>query len=85
MGELGKDSKKMHQEIGAYARQSNIHQLLTIGEDAKEYQGVHYDDIASICEAIKNNHKGSTILIKGSRMMGLNELVDILANTANSP
>jgi UDP-N-acetylmuramyl pentapeptide synthase len=22
MGELGKDSKKMHQEIGAYARQS---------------------------------------------------------------
>ena len=85
MGELGKDSKNLHQEIGDYARQSYIHQLLTIGEDAKEYQGTLYDDIASIYEAIKNNHKGSTILIKGSRMMGLNELVDILVNTANSP
>ena len=51
----------------------------------KNIKGVHYDDIASIYEAIKNNHKGSTILIKGSRMMGLNELVDILVNTANSP
>ena len=84
MGELGKDSKKMHQEIGAYARQSNIHQLLTIGEDAKEYKGNHFDDINSIYEALQNNHKGSTILIKGSRMMGMNELVDIIVNTTNS-
>jgi UDP-N-acetylmuramoyl-tripeptide--D-alanyl-D-alanine ligase len=51
----------------------------------KNIKGTHYDDIASIYEAIKTNHKGSTILIKGSRMMGLNELVDILVNTANSP
>ena len=84
MGELGKDSKKLHQEIGEYARQLNIHQLLTIGEDAKEYQGTQFEDISSIYEAIKNNHKGSTILIKGSRMMRLNELVDILVNTSNS-
>jgi UDP-N-acetylmuramoyl-tripeptide--D-alanyl-D-alanine ligase len=84
MGELGKDSKKMHQEIGDYARHSNIHHLLTIGKDAKEYEGNHFEDINSIYKTIQNHHKGSTILIKGSRMMRLNELVDILVNTANS-
>ena len=84
MGELGKDSKKLHQEIGKYVRNSNVHHLLTIGEDAKEYQGIQFEDISSIYEAIKKNHKGSTILIKGSRMMRLNELVDVLVNTSNS-
>ena len=84
MGELGKDSKKMHEEIGAYARQSNIHQLLTIGEDARKYKGNHFEDLESIYEVLQKNHKGSTILIKGSRMMRLNELVDILVNTTNS-
>tara|TARA_Y100000758_G_scaffold282518_1_gene230752 strand:- start:818 stop:2146 length:1329 start_codon:yes stop_codon:yes gene_type:complete len=84
MGELGIDSKKMHQEIGEYARQSNAKHLLTIGEDAKEYQGRPFKDITSIFDEIQNKHKGSTILIKGSRMMRLNELVDILVNTSNS-
>jgi|TARA_B100000959_G_scaffold37959_1_gene36756 UDP-N-acetylmuramoyl-tripeptide--D-alanyl-D-alanine ligase len=84
MGELGIDSKKLHQEIGDYARQSNINHLLTIGEDAKEYQGKQFEDITSIYDAIQNNHQGSTILIKGSRMMRLNELVDNLVNSENS-
>jgi len=84
MAELGNDSIKLHQEIGDYARQSNIHHLLTIGEDAKEYQGKQFEDIDSIYKSIQNNHQGSTILIKGSRMMRLNELVDNLVNSENS-
>ena len=84
MAELGKDSLKLHQEIGDYARQSNIHHLLTIGEDAMEYQGKQFEDIDSIYKSILNNHQGSTILIKGSRMMRLNELVDNLVNSENS-
>ncbi len=84
MGELGIDSKKLHQEIGDYVRQSKIDHLLTIGEDAKEYQGQQFEDINSIFKSIQNNHQGSTILIKGSRMMRLNELVDNLVNSENS-
>ena len=84
MGELGMDSKKLHQEIGDYARQSKIDHLLTIGEDAKEYQGQQFEDINSIFKSIQTNHQGSTILIKGSRMMRLNELVDNLVNSENS-
>ncbi|MDB4847482.1 UDP-N-acetylmuramoyl-tripeptide--D-alanyl-D-alanine ligase [Candidatus Pseudothioglobus singularis] len=84
MGELGIDSKKLHQEIGDYVRQSKIDHLLTIGEDAKEYQGQQFEDINSISKSIQTNHQGSTILIKGSRMMRLNELVDNLVNSENS-
>ena len=84
MGELGKDSKSLHQEIGEYVRHSNVHHLLTIGEEAKEYQGRQFKDINSIYDVIKNDFKGSTILIKGSRMMKLDKLVDIFVNTSNS-
>ena len=84
MGELGIDSKKLHQEIGDYVRQSKIDHLLTIGEDAKEYRGQQFEDINSIFKSIQTNHQGSTILIKGSRMMRLNELVDNLVNSENS-
>ena len=34
MAELGKDSKKLHQQIGDYAREQNIDNLLTIGQEA---------------------------------------------------
>ena len=84
MAELGKESKKLHQEIGDYARALKITNILTIGEDAKHFKGDHFNSIDSIINEIKNKHKGATILIKGSRMMGLNKLVDILVNTSNS-
>ena len=85
MAELGIESKKMHQEIGDYARKVGIDKLLTIGEDAKHYKGENFPDIKSIFNTLNKDQKGSTILIKGSRMMELNKLVDILVNTLNSP
>jgi len=84
MAELGKESKKLHEEIGDYARALKISNILTIGEDAKHFKGDHFNSIDSILNEIKNKHKGATILIKGSRMMGLNKLIDILINTSNS-
>ena len=84
MAELGIESKKMHQEIGDYARKVGIDKLLTIGEDAKHYKGENFPDIKSIFNTLNKSQKGSTILIKGSRMMELNKLVDILVNTLNS-
>jgi UDP-N-acetylmuramoyl-tripeptide--D-alanyl-D-alanine ligase len=84
MAELGKDSKKLHQEIGDYAREQNIDNLLTIGQEAQYFKGSHFENIESIFNEINNKYKGATILIKGSRMMELNKLVDILINTSNS-
>ena len=84
MAELGKDSSKLHQEIGDYARKQNIDSLITIGQEAQCFKGSHFDDIESIFNEINNYHKGATVLIKGSRKMELNKLVDILINTSNS-
>ena len=84
MAELGKDSSKLHQEIGDYAREQNIDSLITIGQEAQCFKGSHFDDIESIFNEIDNYHKGATVLIKGSRKMELNKLVDILINTSNS-
>ena len=69
MAELGKDSSKLHQEIGDYAREQNIDTLITIGQEAQYFKGNHFDDIVSIFNEIDNFHKGATILIKGSRKM----------------
>ena len=84
MAELGKDSSRLHQEIGDYARKQNIDSLITIGQEAQYSKGNHFDDIESIFNEIDSLHKGATILIKGSRKMELNKLVDILINTSNS-
>ena len=84
MAELGKDSSRLHQEIGDYARKQNIDSLITIGQEAQYSKGNHFDDIESIFNEIDSHHKGATILIKGSRKIELNKLVDILINTSNS-
>ena len=85
MGELGEDSIKLHQEIGEYAKNSGIEKLFSIGEDAKHYKGDHFQDVQSIVNTISSNHQKSVILVKGSRMMELNKLVDILVSSQNSP
>ena len=41
MDELGKDSIKLHQEIGEYAKNSGIEKLYSIGEDAKPVSYTH--------------------------------------------
>ena len=85
MDELGKDSIKLHQEIGEYAKNSGIEKLFSIGEDAKHYKGDHFKDVESIVNILSKKHQKSVILVKGSRMMELNKLVDILVNSQNSP
>jgi UDP-N-acetylmuramoyl-tripeptide--D-alanyl-D-alanine ligase len=84
MAELGEESSNLHQEIGDYARQSSVNQVYTIGEDAKNYQGEHFADIESLHHHLSEHHSGATILIKGSRLMQLDKLVNLFAKTTNS-
>jgi UDP-N-acetylmuramoyl-tripeptide--D-alanyl-D-alanine ligase len=84
MAELGTNSIELHQEIGDYAGQARLDKLYTIGEDSKHYNGELFSDIESIYNQLKKYHLGATILIKGSRMMKLDELVNILSKTSIS-
>ena len=84
MGELGANSRKLHQEIGEYANQAGLDKLYTIGKDSKHYNGELFQNIESLYIKLNECHLGATILIKGSRMMKLDELVDILSKTSIS-
>lgn len=85
MGELGEDSAALHAEVGRYARQKRIDFLWTIGDlasvSAKIFGGAAacFDDKAElIAEAQATLCNGDTVLIKGSRSAGMDEVVAAL-------
>jgi UDP-N-acetylmuramoyl-tripeptide--D-alanyl-D-alanine ligase len=84
MAELGDESSELHQEIGDYLRASSVDNMYTIGSDAKHYQGNQFDDIEPLFQHLCKYHQGATILIKGSRSMQLDKLVNLFTKTANS-
>jgi UDP-N-acetylmuramoyl-tripeptide--D-alanyl-D-alanine ligase len=87
MAELGEHSRELHADIGAYAR-NRCDLLLTIGEHSRaaatafDETGAAFADIAGLADAIEPLlNSTTTVLIKGSRVMQLDRLVEVL--TAN--
>lgn len=85
MAELGPDSAKLHREIGACARRSGINRLFGFGEQAREAAtafgpgAATFDDLDDLTAAIREDAgPGVTLLVKGSRCMGLDRLVAAL-------
>ncbi|MFV2056717.1 MAG: UDP-N-acetylmuramoyl-tripeptide--D-alanyl-D-alanine ligase [Thiohalomonadales bacterium] len=83
MGELGDDAVSLHAEIGAKAREIGIDALLGIGElsraavQAFGANGKHFDTYHELVQYMKSlMHEGSTLLVKGSRTMQMNKVVD---------
>lgn len=86
MLELGENTKEYHRQVGEYAGQSKVDELLLYGELSK-YIGYgaeqyvkrirHFDTLDDIKEYLKDTLKPDTaVLFKGSRGMKLNEVVD---------
>nr|WP_245200247.1 UDP-N-acetylmuramoyl-tripeptide--D-alanyl-D-alanine ligase [Herbaspirillum sp. LeCh32-8] len=96
MGEVGDQGPQFHREIGAYARSRGIARLYGMGElmrhavqayqetqgqDAGEQQAVHFDDIAALSAAVEQAApQGATVLVKGSRFMKMERVVQHLVN-----
>ncbi|MFK5891616.1 MAG: UDP-N-acetylmuramoyl-tripeptide--D-alanyl-D-alanine ligase, partial [Pseudomonadota bacterium] len=92
MGELGNEGKQLHQQVGQYAAQKKISALYTVGElscnstdefnkyNKKESKiPPHYDNITSLIEQIKTiDLTGAIVLIKGSRKMAMEGVVEAL-------
>ncbi len=85
MGELGADAAKMHAEIGLYAKQKGIAHLLAFGEMSAHAvtafgEGAQHfsvlDDV--IDHAKKLMQKNTTVLVKGSRFMKMERVVEQL-------
>lgn len=83
MLELGDLSKACHEQVGAYAAQSGVDILVTIGTQARYMAqaaagiaGAHFDTNAQALAYLKEQVKeGDAVLFKGSRGMHLEELV----------
>ena len=86
MGEVGVRGPEFHREVGLYARASGIESLLTTGPLMREAaqmfgaSAAHFDDIGGLIDALRQSLRaGATILIKGSRFMQMERVVQALS------
>lgn len=82
MGEVGEDGAQFHAEIGQYAKNKGIEYLYTLGELAKYSSDLFgdgakhfavFEDLIKYLTPLNNEHK--TFLIKGSRFMKMERVV----------
>ena len=85
MGEIGRQSAQYHDEVGGYAKSQGIDTLFTLGEASARAasnfgQGArHFKKIDEmITAALKELKPETTILVKGSRFMRMERVVDAL-------
>jgi len=92
MKELGADSRKMHAELGDAARSLGVKRLFALGEastaavDAFGDKAVHYSSRDSLIEALREELRpGVACLVKGSRSMGMEHVVNAISNGYETP
>ncbi|MDB5989592.1 MAG: UDP-N-acetylmuramoyl-tripeptide--D-alanyl-D-alanine ligase [Herbaspirillum sp.] len=98
MGEVGDQGLQFHEEIGRYARERHIEHLLTLGDLAWHVTAAfnasvltehelaeHFVDIETLkTAAVALAWPGATILVKGSRFMKMERVVQHLAHPRQS-
>ena len=85
MAELGADAPQMHADIGLYAKQKGIGQLFTFGE-LSQLAAKAFGANAQHCSTLETlvadlrllMQKGVTVLVKGSRFMQMERVVNQL-------
>lgn len=91
MAELGDKAIEMHQEIGRYAAEKGIEALYSVGllsaVASDTFGGNHFADkqrlIAALDDLCADKSK-VTLLVKGSRSSGMEEVVTMLSNKEKS-
>ena len=86
MGEVGDQGPQFHAEVGAYAAEKGIEVLFTLGELSLHAhrafgveRGQHFADMAALQAAVAAVWRSaSSILVKGSRFMKMERVVETL-------
>jgi UDP-N-acetylmuramoyl-tripeptide--D-alanyl-D-alanine ligase len=86
MGELGSDGPAMHAEIGELARKSGVDALFALGDLAiHAVRGFrvgaqHFASVEALAQALRAEMaSGVTVLVKGSRFMRMERVVEAIA------
>lgn len=92
MGELGPDSARFHHEVAQHAADSGVDFLITVGELGGAYGDGYVGSIEHVVspEAAayvvrRVAEPGDTVLVKGSRSVGLERVGEILVNASRPP
>lgn len=82
MGELAAERERAHRDMGSYARQKGIEQLITYGESSQlAAESFGSEAVPFLDKALLNNYlythlsPRATVLVKGSNGMKMNEIV----------
>jgi UDP-N-acetylmuramoyl-tripeptide--D-alanyl-D-alanine ligase len=80
MAELGADSRRYHEEIGAVARNLGVDMVIGVGELARSYEPDLWcaDAAAAVETALRLVRPGDCVLVKASRAAGLEVVADAL-------
>jgi UDP-N-acetylmuramoyl-tripeptide--D-alanyl-D-alanine ligase len=88
MGELGSDAEDMHAMVGRYAKEHGINNMCALGTHTQAAvqafgsHGQHFDSLEALVIALKNNIAADdVVLVKGSRFMQMERVVNALVET----
>ena len=91
MGEVGHQGSQFHAEVGAHARAMGVEMLFTLGSQAAQAgvsfgAGRHFDDIAALNAAVLAElPRCASVLVKGSRFMQMERVVQAILARAQRP
>lgn len=91
MGEVGETAGQLHSEIGGYAKSQGIDSLLAIGEMSIaavhdfDGGGQHFGNIEALLKALKPQlNQETTVLVKGSRFMRMERVVEQIVENSDA-
>ena len=89
MGEVGTQGQQFHEEIAAYAASAGIEHVLVTGELARHMVGTvvkhfeQFDELLAALDTALGSKSDATVLVKGSRFMKMERVVQHLTGTHN--
>ena len=85
MGEVGEQAGQFHDEIGGYAKSMGVDRMLALGEHAaaaaRNFDGgaEHFKNVAALIDALlRLLDEDTTVLVKGSRFMKMERVVEAI-------
>jgi UDP-N-acetylmuramoyl-tripeptide--D-alanyl-D-alanine ligase len=90
MGEVGNQGQQFHEEVGAYANSRGIDTVLASGELARHLASSgarhfeQFDELLAALDAQLGSKSDATVLVKGSRFMKMERVVQHLIGSQNT-